>query len=832
MVLGNILLKTSTGLLTDQTSINLVNTTATTVNIGGAATAIAVGANSGTITIGNPTLVGTQTTQNVYNTTATTVNAFGAATTINLGSTTGLLSLNNANIWMPNATSIDGSQTTVSLLTQNATTVTAFTKATSLTIGATSGATLTVNPSTIVSASSTISVFNTTATAVNAFGAATQLTIGATTGTANIRNANLYLPNATTIYSGQTTLDIANVNVTTLNFGGAATALNLGASTGVTTIKNSSTHLGIVYANSATASTSTTTGALVVTGGIGASGNINAGNVLATQITGTLLTAAQPNVTSLGNLTSLSASGTIQTTGIIYANSGVTSENYDSGSIVVLGGIGTTGNVHIKSGAQLHVGSDLVATSFPNSVIQLNSSVGNYQQVVMQNISNGSSASSDYVAVADTGTDSANYIDMGINSSVYNDASFTITKALDGYLYVNGGNVAVGTQTSGKNIIFHTGGTLAANLRAQITDYGLSINTSTIATSITSGALVVNGGVGISSNIIVGNGAIINSSQSSDNFRVYGKFASSMIYADSNTGGVVIGGANVVIQGGTTLKVNGTDSMMLPVGTTGQRPGISGNVDVAGMLRYNSSLSTVEFYTGSSWQSTQGSFTVISSDQFTANGSANVFTLGDSTTTEGAIVSINGVVQSPTLAYAISGNVLTFTENPTDGDLIDVRRITTTSTVTSIQTGYSLFSVDSFQANISTGTSSSIQRINVDGGGNINLVNGSKITYTQTGVTVSTAATSVDSFDKTMYRAAKYIATFTNQGSTAWEVTELLLVHDGTSTYITEYGKKSTTGSNLATYTATITGQSVLLKCAGASGITNSVKVQATYIAI
>jgi len=41
------------------------------------------------------TLVGTQTTQNVFNATATTVNAFGAATTIAIGAATGTLTLNN-----------------------------------------------------------------------------------------------------------------------------------------------------------------------------------------------------------------------------------------------------------------------------------------------------------------------------------------------------------------------------------------------------------------------------------------------------------------------------------------------------------------------------------------------------------------------------------------------------------------------------------------------------------------------------------------------------------------------------------------------------------------
>ena len=58
-----------------------------------------------------------------------------------------------------------------------------------------------------------------------------------------------------------------------------------------------------------TPSTSTTSGALQVAGGVGIVGNVNAGNVGATNLTGTILTAAQPSITSVGTLTSLTVSG-------------------------------------------------------------------------------------------------------------------------------------------------------------------------------------------------------------------------------------------------------------------------------------------------------------------------------------------------------------------------------------------------------------------------------------------------------------------------------------------------------------------------------------------
>jgi len=59
------------------------------------------------------------------------------------------------------------------------------------------------------------------------------------------------------------------------------------------------------------ASSNTSTGSLVVTGGIGASGTVNAATVAATTLTGTIQTAAQPNIISVGTLSSLNITGNV-----------------------------------------------------------------------------------------------------------------------------------------------------------------------------------------------------------------------------------------------------------------------------------------------------------------------------------------------------------------------------------------------------------------------------------------------------------------------------------------------------------------------------------------
>jgi hypothetical protein len=193
-----------------QTTQNVFNATATTVNAFGAGTTIGVGATSGTLTLNNPTVVGSQTTVNIWNTTSTTVNAFGASTTLTLGATTGTAAIRNATVSLPNATAITTGQTTVALLNTTATTVNAFGAATTLALGSSSSATLTVNPGTVVGANTTQNLFNTVATTLNIGGAATTISIGASSGTSTINNnvtitGNLTVNGSTTTSSSQNT---------------------------------------------------------------------------------------------------------------------------------------------------------------------------------------------------------------------------------------------------------------------------------------------------------------------------------------------------------------------------------------------------------------------------------------------------------------------------------------------------------------------------------------------------------------------------------------------------------------------------------------------------
>jgi hypothetical protein len=108
----------NTSLLAGTTSFNLLNTVATTINFGGAATTMAIGSNDPTsvLTLNAPTLVGNLTYVNLYNTVATTVSFAGAATTLTIGGTPSTAVTHN---YSTNPTA-SGVTKTVNLATGNA----------------------------------------------------------------------------------------------------------------------------------------------------------------------------------------------------------------------------------------------------------------------------------------------------------------------------------------------------------------------------------------------------------------------------------------------------------------------------------------------------------------------------------------------------------------------------------------------------------------------------------------------------------------------------------------------------------------------------------------
>ena len=157
-----------------------------------------------------------------------------------------------------------------------------------------------------------------------------------------------------------------------------------------------------------------------------------------------------------------------------------------------------------------------------------------------------------------------------------------------------------------------------------------------------------------------------------------------MFMVDGSQNNIGIGGAP---NANAVLHINDTGAMILPTGTTGQRPG-SG---VAGMFRFNSTLNDIEFAKNDgSFSTVAVDYTVATTQAFSGDGSTVDFTLAtltgnDTYIAAGVLVMLNGVVQNPADVYSIvSSTTLRFSTAPASGDVIEVRKLTTASTITAL----------------------------------------------------------------------------------------------------------------------------------------------------
>jgi hypothetical protein len=98
----------------------------------------------------------------------------------------------------------------------------------------------------------------------------------------------------------------------------------------------------------------------------------------------------------------------------------------------------------------------------------------------------------------------------------------------------------------------------------------------------------------------------------------------------------------------------------------------------------------------------------------------------------------------------------------------------------------------------------------------------------QTTVT-TTSATTVDSWAKATYRSAKYVIQIT-QG-TNYQVSEIMMTQDGTSTYMTEYAVLETNGS-LATFTSSISGANAVLTVTMGTATSATINITRTLIVV
>lgn len=104
----------------------------------------------------------------------------------------------------------------------------------------------------------------------------------------------------------------------------------------------------------------------------------------------------------------------------------------------------------------LSVGNGTLIGGTTNPLIAAGGSADGYVEVYCHNDNSGTSASSDFVAYPDNGADATGWLDVGINSSTFSDAAYSITSPNEGYVLMS--NPSTATTATG-NMVFATDST-------------------------------------------------------------------------------------------------------------------------------------------------------------------------------------------------------------------------------------------------------------------------------------------------------------------------------------------------------------------------------------
>ena len=312
-------------------------------------------------------------------------------------------------------------------------------------------------------------------------------------------------------------IDINPANVFSGNFSGVSGAL---ANLNGTLTSNSNSQPNITSVGTLTS--------LAVTGNI-SSGNANLGNLaIANYFTGTLTTNAQPNITSVGTLGNLSVTGN--------SNLGnLASANFFSGDGYLLS------NLTIASGSTIVSGSS-------NVKVELNS-----------NVNTSVAGNANVFTVTGTGANVNGYLTVSGNIISSN---------------ANLGNAATANYFIG-NLYGHanTANTVTTNAQPNITSVG-SLTSLDVTGNITSGNVYANSGL-IKAQYIQGDGSNL-TNLSAGVILVNGNSNVNIPIANGNVNISAVGNANIVVVTGTGVNVAGT------INATGTITGnFSGNVTTA-----------------------------------------------------------------------------------------------------------------------------------------------------------------------------------------------------------------------------------------------------------
>ena len=272
-------------------------------------------------------------------------------------------------------------------------------------------------------------------------------------------------------------------------------------------------------------------------------------------------------------------------------------------------------------------------------------------------------------------------------------------------------------------------------------------------------------------------------------FRVEGDSATHLIFADGSEDHVGIKTSAPAYD----LDISSsTDALRLPVGTTAQRP--SG---ATGIIRFNSQTGQYEgCQDGSTFVNLAiaGSAPTFTKETATGDGSTTTFSGFFSSAPENVnnvFVYIDNVYQEPTENYTVSGTNITFTSAP----------------------------------------HSAARIFAITGADNTALATGGIARSETSSVNFTSTATNIMTFNGSSYRSAELFITLTDSANSEYAAMKGVVVHNGTTAFITVHAITNTGSTDLATITANYNSGTVEVKATTTGGQT-AAKVQYSLVAV
>ena len=458
----------------------------------------------------------------------------------------------------------------------------------------------------------------------------------------NVTGAVTYATTANAVAGGNVTGAVALAT--------SATTANAVAGANVSGQVGNALIAGTVYTNAQPNITSVgTLSSLAVTGNI-TSGNANLGNlVTANYSTAVLTTNAQPNITSVGTLGSL----------VVTAN--ITSGNANLGNVA---------NANFFSGSGQYLTSVTAVTA---STVTTNAQPNITSLGTLTTVTIGNSTSNTTINASSI-TSNVNVNLTGSNISLGSISNIKISGGTAGYFITTdgAGNLSWGATSggggvsaSGSNtqIQFNDNGTLGA-----VANLAFDKSTNTLST----GRVVASAGANLGSNIsniYLGGGGV------------------SQILATDGSGNLtwvaqptaVITVDNFAGDGTTTaytLSVTPTSINQTIVNYNGVFQLRTSAYTLSGpTLTFTEAPSegtTIEVTTTLGATSGAGAFVTRT---YTGNGVATTYTVTSGVTVSSVLVTENGLVQTPTSDYTIASTTLTFAVAPANGVVIQIREL-------------------------------------------------------------------------------------------------------------------------------------------------------------